>query len=341
VGWWTRAFGGDARGPRELDGALRGALLAVLERDMEQAETLLVRAVRMDASGVLPSLALGRLYRMRGEIGRAIRLHQALLLRRDLAPDERTDALADLAADFQQAGFLRRAIASYEEVLSRQPRHRPALRALVRLLAQVREFPRALRLVRRLARLEKRDGAAEECELLLEMAETAQAEGRSDDARRAVKRALRRQRNSVRGWLLLGTLEVERGRSRAALAAWSRVPALDRRSGPVVYPRIEATYAALERTRDYERFLRDLLEARPDDPGARLALARTLAARGDADEAEAELQRLLEADPDDLEVRGALGRLLLSDRREVSTAFGELLDALDRRGLLRAREKLA
>jgi lipopolysaccharide biosynthesis regulator YciM len=132
---------------------------------------------------------------------------------------------------------------------------------------------------------------------------------------------------------VLGNLEAERGRSKAALAAWSRVPELDRKSGPLVYPQLEATYAALERARDFEGFLRKLLEKRPDDSGARLALARNLAARGDSDVAIAELHQILHDDPEDLEARSTLGRLLISEHRdaEASKVFGELLDALERR----------
>jgi Flp pilus assembly protein TadD len=144
----------------------------------------------------------------------------------------------------------------------------------------------------------------------------------------------------VSAWCRLGELVGERGRPRAALAAWARVPRLDRAAGRRVYPQLEATYAALGRTRDYEGFLRELLAETPEDPAARLALARTLAARGDLEEAVRELRGMLERDADDLEARGALGRLLLSERRddEAAKEYAGLLDVLERRGLLGPRE---
>lgn len=324
--------------PRDADDAARAALLAVLDRDHERAEALLCEAVQLDSSGVEPYLALARFYRMRGEIGRAIRVHQNLLLRRDLDPGQTVTAMADLAADFRQGGFLQRAIASYEEVLARDPRHLPSLRALVSLLGDARDHPRALEMQRRLARLDASCLPADEARLRVDMAEAAMAEGKSDEARRAVRKALRVSPQSVRGWLVLGALEAERGRSKAALAAWSRIPRLDRRSGALVYPRIQSAYAALDRARDFETYLRELLAEREDDSHARLALARAIAERGDTDEALAELQRLLEREPENLEARGVLGRLLLAERRdaEATKAYAELLDVLERRGLLRA-----
>jgi lipopolysaccharide biosynthesis regulator YciM len=325
-----------------VDAALRSALLAVLERDSETAEKLLAHAVRLDSDAVEPYLALARLFRNRGEIGRAIRIHQNLLLRLDPRTPDGLTTLADLAVDFQQGGFLRRAIASYEEVLAHDAKHRGALRALVRLLAEVRDHRRAIEMAKRLAKVEGSDGTRAEVDLRVEMAEVARAEGRMDDARRALEQALRRDGKSVKAWMALGGVEAERNKPKAALAAWARVPDLDPRSGPLVYPQLEATYAAVGRASDYETFLRGLLEARPDDSGARLALARTLAARGDVDDASAELRRILERNPDDLEARGALGRLLLSEHRdaEATKEYGELLDVLDRRGLSRPREML-
>jgi len=340
VRWLSRAFGGDARVPRSADVALREALLAVLDRDLERAELLLTSIVRRDSTAVDAYLALARIWRQRGEVGRAIRIHQNLLLRLDPGSDDGRRVMLDLAADFREGGFLRRAIAAYEEVLAHEPRNAEALRGLVALLAEARDHPRAIEMARRLARVEGRDASGEEARLRVEAAEAAAAEGRSHDARRALKQALRKDRACVRAWCLLGALEAERGKPRAALAAWARVPKLDRAAGPLVYPQLEATWAALGRTRDYETFLRSLLADSPDDAQAALALARTLAARGDLDESLSELRRLLARDADALEPRGALGRILLSEGRddEAVKEYAELLDVLGRRGLLGAPE---
>jgi lipopolysaccharide biosynthesis regulator YciM len=338
----TRAFKGGAHAKKDVDPMLRSALLATLDRDFDLAEELLSRAVRADSSGVESFLALGRLFRMRGEIGRAIRIHQNLLLRSDLAAEQHLEVLGDLAADFRQGGFLRRSIASYEEILSRDPKHRDALRALVCLLEDVREFPRAIEVARKLARLTGEKTPAAEVGLYVDMADAARGEGRNDDARKAAKRAIRKDRSCVRAWIVLGELEAERGRNKAALAAWERVPQIDRHSGPLVYPKLEAAYASISRPRSFEKLLRGILERHPDDDGARLALARTLAARGEIDEGLAELRRLLGREPDDLESRAVLGRLLLAEGRdsEACQALAELIDALDRRGLLRSPGKL-
>jgi lipopolysaccharide biosynthesis regulator YciM len=339
---FTRAFKGVTHAMKDVDAILRSALLATLDRDFDRAEELLAEAVRIDSSGIESFLALGRLFRMRGEVGRAIRIHQNLLLRADLKADQRVGVLVDLGADFRQGGFLRRAIATYEEVLSRDPKNLVAMRALFCLLADVREFGRALEVARRLSRFEGDKSGRREAELYVDMAVAAHREGRNDDARKAVKRAIRKSRDLVRAWIELGDLEAERGRSKAALVAWARVPAIDPASGAQVYPKLESAYAALGKGQDFEKLLRGFLDERPDDSAARLALARTLAARGELDEAVSLLRRNLESDPGDLETTAALGRILLAEGREADAArlLGEVLDTLDSRGLLASAKEL-
>jgi len=312
---------------------MRRALVAVLDRDLEAGEALLTEAVHRDSRDVDAYLALARLYRQRGEIGRSIHLHQNLMLRRDLGDPARFLALLGLADDFRAGGFLRRAIAAYEEVLAEQPRHLGALRALVALFVDVREPRRAIPLAVRLARLEGRGRGAAEAELLVDLAECERAEGHSEAARKALRRALRRDPGRVRAWIALGEVESELGRTAKALAAWRRVPAIDRGAAATVYPRLAASFAALGRAREHEEFLRGLLEAQPEDPVARLALARAMAGRGEAEEAIGEVRRVLEREPENLEAHVVLGRILLAEARtgELAKAHEELLDVLERR----------
>ncbi len=337
-----RAFGGGGRTPVAGDQAFREALLRLLERDLAGAERALVHAARADSEDPEAYLALAALYRSRGEVGRAIRIHQNLLLRRDLGPRHRNAALSGLATDFQRGGFLHRAIAAFEELLERNPRDEKALRALAELHADARAWKRAIEMVRRLARVTGEDARSEEARLRVRAAAAAQAEGRTDDAQRDLRRALRKDPECVEAWIALGALEAERGRTKRALAAWARVPAIDRRAGPRVYPELEATYAALGRPRDYERWLRGLLEERPGDLAARLALVRCLLARGDAAAGESEARELLERDPTSLAARAAILQALLGkgDAAAALKQVNELLQELGRAGLLEPREVL-
>jgi len=329
--WWKRAIG-RPRAPKTSDGAVRQALYALLDQDLDRAQELLARAAQIAPDEIDAYLMLGRLYRQRGEVGRAIRIHQNLMLRPELDDGLRTGVLRELACDFRAGGFLRRAIAAFEEVLSREPRDERSLRELARLLADTRDHERAIEIERRLAKREGRDASLRESELQLEIARAAEAEGRSGDARKALKRATRRDPRNVDAWILSGRLEAEEQHTRRALAAWRRVPEIDRRAGPRVYPQLAATFAAAGKPREYESYLAQLLAAEAEDPLARLALANSLAARGETDRALEEIWRVLAQNPVDLDAHLALGRVLIAAGRdgEALKSYAELLGVLER-----------
>lgn len=134
--------------------ALRRSLRAAVEGDPARAQTWLERAVELDSADFDAYQALARLYRDRGEIGRAIRMHQNLLLRTDLAEDERLLARLELARDLEAGGFLERACAGYEELLAERPRDPEILAALASLAIGRGEAERSEALVARLRRLD-------------------------------------------------------------------------------------------------------------------------------------------------------------------------------------------
>jgi lipopolysaccharide biosynthesis regulator YciM len=331
MAWWKRAFP-KPRAPKTSDAAVRQALYALLDHDLDAAQDLLARAAQLDPDEIDAYLILGRLYRERGEVGRAIRIHQNLLLRPELDDDRGVEVLRELASDFRAGGFLRRAIASFEEVLERAPRDERSLRELASLLASARDHERAIEIEKRLARVEGRDVGPRESELQLEIARTAEAEGRTGDARKALKRATKRDPRNVEAWVQLGRLEAAEGRTRQAVGALRKVAEVDPQAGPRVYPELAAVWAAAEKAGEYEKFLNDRLGKDPDDAGARLALGRALAARGETDAAVEAIRAVLARDPRDLEAHAALGRALLAAGREGEAlkSYVELLAVLER-----------
>jgi lipopolysaccharide biosynthesis regulator YciM len=326
-----------------VEEAFRLALAALLEDDLPGAERALAAVVQQDSTQIEVYLALGQLYRRRGEIGRAIRIHQNLLLRSDLAWPHRERALRGLARDFRKGGFLQRAISAYEELRDHRPRDAEALAALARLRADVRDFDAAFDAQRRLARSTGVPGRDAEARLWLEKSEALTAEGRSDEARRALGKCLRSDPKLAQAWERLGELEAERGKHKKALSAWQKALALDRRVAARVYPRLEAGFAALGRARQFEGELRDELVRRPEHAQARLTLARALSARGEVEAALAELEALFEREPERLDAHAARARVLLGAGREAEAAkaLAELLDVLERQGVLAPREELA
>jgi len=149
-------FGGKAgRGGRiEFDRALRRSLRASIEGDPARAQTWLERAVELDSSDVDVYQALARLYRDRGEVGRAIRMHQNLLLRDDLERGERARVKLELARDYEAGGFLERALATLEELLEERPRDPEVVEEMALALLSRGDRARSATLTAHLRRLD-------------------------------------------------------------------------------------------------------------------------------------------------------------------------------------------
>ena len=286
------------------------ALRHVLSEDWPAAELLLSEAVTEDSRDTGGYLVLAQLYRRRGEEGRAIRVHQNLLLREEVGQSTRVEVLYELALDFRAGGFDERAIASYEEILQLDTKHLGALEGLLDLLVESGDYARAPGLYKRLRRAGGARDADGEAALFARLAFSAREAGESSEARRLLKRGLRRSPGHVDSLYLLGELEVARNKNRAAAAIWRRVIEEGGAAAAKAYDKADAGSMALRQGRRHEEFLRAIVKKRPEDPLPLLALARAGVRRGEFDQAVKLLRELLDESPDCLAARIALGEVL-------------------------------
>ena len=331
MSWAGRVFRRRNRAPREMSQALREALLASLESDFEETEKLLEQAVAQDTQDFDAYLALARLYRRQGQVGRAIRMHQNLLLQTELVSEQRQRVVLELARDFERGGFLRRAIASYEELDALNPKQLAVLRGLRRLYAQVRNYAGALAVEKRLAKLEKRTDRKGESALFVEMAQVARAAGKSQDARSLLRKAIRRDASNLDAQLAMGELELERGRSKSALKRWARLVRTNQRAGESLYPRLAALFAQANDSTAFTALLREIVSQRPDDSAARLALAGQLIEQGEEVEAGSVLEDELGRATNPLQVHLLQGRLALrkDDPAQLKQSLEAMIDQIE------------
>jgi len=81
----------------------------LLNEQPDKAIEAFLEVAKMDPDTLELHFALGALFRRRGELDRAIRIHQNLVDRADLSQDQRMKALYELGQDFLKSGLLDRA----------------------------------------------------------------------------------------------------------------------------------------------------------------------------------------------------------------------------------------
>jgi lipopolysaccharide biosynthesis regulator YciM len=155
----------------------------------DRALDMFLRLMDANSDTVETHFSLGSLYRRRGEVERAIRIHQNLLAREGLAPEHREQALLGLAQDYLRAGLLDRAEGLFQQV-SEVPRLRvTALDALRGVYERQHEWQQALDVVRLLARIQAAPPRLVAAHYLCELATLAIERGEPDAARRLLREA--------------------------------------------------------------------------------------------------------------------------------------------------------
>ncbi len=299
-GWWIGRRG--PRGERDDDsfGAVPEAyfqgLNYLLNEERDKALDLFTRMVEVDSDTVETHLALGSLFRRRGEVDRAIRIHQNLIARPTLTRRQRTYALLALGEDYMKAGLFDRAEKLLTEVVSHKTHAEQALRHLVTIYEREKEWGKAMDAALHLQRLEGGGYTVRIAQFHCEQAQEAMAAADTNRARSLLRQALSHDPACVRASLLTGDLERGLGRHRVALKAYHQIARQDRAFVPEALDGLEASYRALGKPGQLEAYLRDLAGQYPAGPVV-TRLADLIRERLGTEQAIDELSRLLRHNP--------------------------------------------
>lgn len=297
LGWaWARR-GGAIRG---VDTASHGQAIAGLSSlardDADAAIASLSAAVAAEPRAIELRLTLGGLFRKRGEIDRAITLHEALLNLPELPPDFAARLRLELAQDYLKGGVMDRAESLGLELLD-TPQAAEALELLLDLYEQARDWPHAIEAAQRWQAVRGSSAAVRIAQYHCELADAARAGEQDDLASEHAQRALAVDHNCARAWLLLGTIAEHGGKVRQAFEHYRRLLELDPRWIALALDPTYRSAKALQAADAYGAFL-DEAEALPAAPFAVvLAKARWLAECDAAPQAKAYLGQRLASQP--------------------------------------------
>lgn len=200
---------------RVRDDYLAGVSFLVNDQPDRALEAFL-RAAELDADTVETHFLLGSLYRRRGEVDRAIRIHANIIARAALEPARREQAGFALAEDYLRAGLFDRAEKILGPLADAGAYRLAALRHLTRIYEQEHEWARAIEVCRALDRAghapQKETVAHYHCEL----AEAARRREAPDEARAHLRRARAECARFPRGALLRADIAIEQGDTRLA-----------------------------------------------------------------------------------------------------------------------------
>ena len=266
AGWALGRFGEreeeDPPPPLNID-YLKG-LNFLLNEQTDQALEHFLKMVRVDDKTIETHFALGSLFRRRGEVDRAIRIHQNIIARPDLASEQRDQALFSLAKDYLKAGLLDRAEKLFIR-LSQGSRHQvEALESLTRIYEQEKEWEKAIEAGQQLEVLGGRSLALQIAHYYCELAEAAAVAKDYGAARQYVKQAQAGRPRTLRGALTRAHIAQETKDSKTALRLYHRI--IDEHTYLIAeaLPEIVAIYEREDAIVELEKAFRKMLKKNPE-----------------------------------------------------------------------------
>ena len=230
----------------------------LLNEQQDKAIEAFIEVVKVDPQTVELHFALGSLFRRRGEVDRALRMHHNLVDRADLDDDKRQQAIFELAQDYLKAGILDRAESLFSELES-TPYAKQSLEFLLELLQKEHDWLKAIAVTQRLAAVSGQSYSKQAAFFYCELASEEIAGDDPVAAREHLQQALQDDPNSVRATMMLGDLLVSEGKHEEAINIWKNIEAQDAQYLPLVAERLLNSYCSLNRETDGMVLLREYL----------------------------------------------------------------------------------
>jgi lipopolysaccharide biosynthesis regulator YciM len=261
-GWWVgrRATDKSAESGRAaFSSDYFTGLNYLLNEQPDKAIDVFVKMLEVDSDTVETHLALGNLFRRRGEGDRAIRIHQNLIARPTLSKSQRALALFELGQDYLRAGLLGRAEALFTELLTQGEYRVEACERLLDIYQQEKDWDKAVDVARRIENLSGRRMHTLIAHFYCELGDVYWASGDARAALKMVRRALSHDRQCVRASLLQAAIEQAGDHCRAAIRTLQQVEKQDADYVPEVVGPLVACYRTQARYEVAERYLNYLL----------------------------------------------------------------------------------
>jgi lipopolysaccharide biosynthesis regulator YciM len=286
----------------------------LVANQIDLAIDALTRAASLDADALEVHMILGNLHREKGQVGKAITVHQALLQRSRLTRMEHAYVLLCLGLDYKRGGFVDRALEAFNEVLRLDPQNEYALVNLQKLHEEQHQWADAYDTRRRLNQLSTIEASPQNQAILafLENEIGLEALRRNDraEAARRFSAAIDLDARAIPAYLNLGDLRLAEGNDKEAAAIWERMVQVAPDRAYLAFDRLEALAHRSGPPERFTRLCQQLIDDNPQDWRARLALSRHLAAANRPQEALELLFAALVQNPHGLGIHQAIWRAL-------------------------------
>ncbi|WP_115718740.1 lipopolysaccharide assembly protein LapB [Gallaecimonas mangrovi] len=227
----------------------------LLSDQPDKAVDLFIDMLAVDTDTLETHLALGNLFRRRGEVDRAIRIHQNLVARPSISEDDRRLAMLELGQDFMVAGLYDRAENIFEELKDDPDHSQQAREQLLAIYQQTKDWQQAIKVAKSMGKDRPPAMTRALSHFYCQLAELALDKGNAGEAVKEYKKALDVDAGCTRAREGLAKQYREAGKFDEALAVLIPVINTDPDNASEVLPVIADLFSRLEDSEGYQQFL--------------------------------------------------------------------------------------
>jgi len=266
-GWWVANRNYSNKGALHSNRLSREYVVGLnylLNEQPDKAVDIFIKLLEVDSETVETHLALGSLFRRRGEVDRAIRIHQNLIARPQLSMMERKQALMALGQDYMSAGVFDRAERIFLEVVDLGgSRETSSLEGLLAIYQQEKAWEKALDVLKKIELSTGQSLESQAAHYYCEIAAQAIKGNSLDKAQQAIRQALAVDKMSVRASLMQASMDMHTGKFKQAIRSLRRVPQQDPEFISEIIEPLVACYSELDSMHECVEFLQKTLADHP------------------------------------------------------------------------------
>ncbi len=235
----------------------------LLNEQQDKAIDVFIRMLEVNNDTVETHLALGNLFRKRGEADRAIRIHQNLVARTNLSNEQRYDALLELGQDYMKAGLFDRAEGLFSELIEANVHESSALPLLLDIYQQEKDWEHAIVIAAQMGFVGGQPARAVIAQFYCELAGNARARGNIDEALQLLDKAGEYNPHCARVSMIRGNIAQQQGDYSTALSSYEQVVVRDIELLPEILDDIRDCHAALHSQQALIPFLQKVVNQYP------------------------------------------------------------------------------
>ncbi|AZI87514.1 lipopolysaccharide assembly protein LapB [Kosakonia sp. CCTCC M2018092] len=268
----------------------------LLSNQQDKAVDLFLDMLKEDTGTVEAHLTLGNLFRSRGEVDRAIRIHQTLMESASLSYDQRLLAVQQLGRDYMAAGMYDRAEDMFNQLVDETDFRVSALQQLLQIYQATSEWQKAIDVAERLVKLGKDKQRGEIAHFYCELALQQMGNEDMDRAMALLKKGAAADRDSARVSIMMGRVFMASGDYAKAVESLLKVIDQDKDLVSETLEMLQTCYLQLGKTDEWADFLQRCVEENTG-AAAELMLAEIVERREGVDAAQGYVTRQLQRHP--------------------------------------------